>query len=74
MVGLIDGLVGGLEVCLRACLEQVLRRKAVAVRHALLCGVWGLVWVAGSDVISLDNNQKHLYITTMIEVMVSEVT
>jgi hypothetical protein len=41
MVGLVKGLVRGLEVNLRAFLVQGSRQKAVAERHALLGGVSG---------------------------------
>lgn len=73
MVELVDRVLGGLKVLLRAFLLQGSRRKAVAERHALPCGVSGFCLLLGSDLISLVYNQKHPYIITTIEVMVSEV-
>jgi hypothetical protein len=58
IVGLANGPVGGLKVLLRAFLLQGSRRKAVAERHALPCGVSGFCFLFGSDVISLDYNYK----------------
>jgi hypothetical protein len=58
MVGLVNEPVGGLKVLLRAFLLQGSRRKAVAERHALPCGVSGFCFLFGSDVISLDYNYK----------------
>jgi hypothetical protein len=58
IIGLVNGSVGGLEVLLRAFLLQGSRQKAVAERHALPCGVSGLCFQFGSDVISLDYNYK----------------
>ena len=59
MVGLVNGPVGGLKVLLRAFLLQGSRRKAVAERHALPCGVSGFCLLLGSDLISLDYNSKQ---------------
>jgi len=67
MVELVNRLLGGLEVSLRAFCEG-LRRKAVAVRHALLWYWRGFQRGLLSDMrlLSLDNNLKHLYTTTTI--------
>ena len=54
LVGLVNGPVVGLKVPLREVLVQGSRRKAVAERHALPCGVSDFCFLFGSDVISLD--------------------
>ena len=59
MVGLVNEPVGGLKVLLRAFLLQGSRRKAVAERHALPCGVSGFCFLFASDGISLDYNYKQ---------------
>ena len=58
MVGLVNGPVGGLKVLLRAFILQGSRRKAVAERHALPCGVSGFCFLFASNGISLDYNYK----------------
>jgi hypothetical protein len=58
MVGLVNGPVGGLKVLLRAFLLRGSRRKAVAERHALPCGVAGSCFVFAGNGISLDYNYK----------------
>ena len=76
MVGLVNGPVGGLKVLLRLFLLQGSRQKAVAERHALPCGVSGLCFQFGSDVISLDYNYKlslyNNYIVDIILVILNE--
>ena len=59
MVSLVNGLIGGLEVLLRAFLLQGSRQKAVAGRHALPYGVSGFCFLFSSSDISLDYNYKQ---------------
>ena len=76
MVGLVNRHIGGLKVTLRAFVLRGSRRKAVAERHALPCGVSGFCYVLGSDVISLDYNYKlslyNNYIVDIIDVILKK--